>query len=47
LLDPFCGTGTTLSVAVGHRRRAIGFDVNERFVALARKTLRGADTLFG
>lgn len=47
VLDPFCGTGTTLSVAVEHRRRAIGFDINERFIVAAKKSLRGVATLFG
>jgi DNA modification methylase len=39
VLDPFCGTGTTLLVAVEHGRRAIGFELNEDFIAGARKSL--------
>jgi DNA modification methylase len=38
VLDPFCGTGTTLRVAVRHRRHAIGFDLNAEFVEIARKS---------
>ncbi len=48
VLDPFCGAGTTLIVSVEHRRRAVGFDINERFVAAARKALKETQgTLFG
>lgn len=35
VLDPFCGVGTTLAVAKKVGRRAIGFDVNKRYVAVA------------
>lgn len=36
VLDPFAGTGTTLAVAVGHGREAIGIDLDERNADLAR-----------
>lgn len=36
VLDPFAGTGTTLAVAHGHGRNAIGIDIDERNAALAR-----------
>lgn len=36
VLDPFAGSGTTLSVATGHGRDAIGIDIDHRNVALAR-----------
>lgn len=39
VLDPFMGTGTTLVVASTTGRRAIGFDVNPRFVEVARVRL--------
>ena len=35
VLDPFAGTGTTLAVAVGHGRDAIGIDLDPRNVDLA------------
>ena len=36
VLDPFAGSGTTLMVATGLGRTAIGFDIDERNVELAR-----------
>ena len=35
VLDPFAGTGTTLAVATGHGRDAIGIDLDERNYELA------------
>lgn len=35
VLDPFAGTGTTLAVAHGHGRDAIGIDIDERNADLA------------
>lgn len=37
VLDPFCGTGTALAVAIEHGRRAIGIDLNPEYVKLARQ----------
>jgi hypothetical protein len=37
VLDPFAGSGTTLAVAVGHGRDAIGIDLDERNADLARE----------
>ena len=39
VLDPFCGSGTTLAAAVRLGRRAVGVDVNRRAVALCRERL--------
>ena len=36
VLDPFAGSGTTLAVATGHGRDAIGIDLDVRNVDLAR-----------
>lgn len=38
VLDPFCGSGRTLIVAIENARRAIGFDVSDTFVSLILKT---------
>jgi hypothetical protein len=35
-LDPFAGSGTTLAVATGHGRDAIGIDLDSRNLELAR-----------
>jgi len=37
VLDPFAGSGTTLMVATGHGRDAIGIDLDERNAVLARE----------
>lgn len=39
VLDPFCGSGTTLAVAVKHGRDAIGIDVRESQVDLSERRI--------
>ncbi|MCB9841158.1 MAG: site-specific DNA-methyltransferase [Phycisphaeraceae bacterium] len=39
VLDPCCGSGTTLAAAVGAGRHAVGFDTNPDAVGLARRRL--------
>lgn len=39
VLDPFAGTGTTLAVATGHGRDAIGIDIDERNAELAEERI--------
>jgi len=39
VLDPFCGTGTTLAVARELGRRGIGIDVAEEYAEMARVRL--------
>jgi DNA modification methylase len=41
VLDPFIGSGTTALVARRLRRRFLGIDLVEEYVALARGRLRG------
>ena len=36
VLDPFAGSGTTLAVATGQGHAAIGIDIDERNIELAR-----------
>jgi DNA modification methylase len=38
VLDPFCGTGRSLAVALASQRKAIGFDIGPHFVEVSRKT---------
>jgi DNA modification methylase len=40
VLDPMCGSGTTLVEAVRSGRHSIGVDIEARFTALARANLR-------
>ena len=40
ILDPFCGSGTTLAVAHRLGRLAAGFDINPSYVALTRTRLQ-------
>ncbi|MGQ0731875.1 DNA-methyltransferase [Acidovorax sp.] len=40
VLDPFCGTGRALEVAVENERGAIGFDLQTKFAAVAFERLR-------
>lgn len=42
VVDPFCGSGTTLQCAVEHGRVAIGFDVSPRYARLAATRVTGA-----
>lgn len=41
VLDPFCGTGRALGVAVVTGRRAVGFDLSDEFVRVARQAGHG------
>ena len=39
VLDPFCGTGTTLIAAMETGRKAVGIEIDERWVEVARRRL--------
>lgn len=48
VLDPFCGSGTTLSVAIANGRDGIGIELNAEYIALAEKRIMGTQpALFG
>lgn len=40
ILDPFCGTGRTLDVALSTNRSAIGFELQSKFVDASKRRLR-------
>jgi site-specific DNA-methyltransferase (adenine-specific) len=40
VLDPMCGSGTTLKIAKQHGRKAIGIEIEERYVKIAIERLR-------
>lgn len=39
VLDPFCGSGTTLIVAVQHGRVGLGIELNPEYVAMAQRRI--------
>jgi site-specific DNA-methyltransferase (adenine-specific) len=39
VLDPFCGSGTTLIAAVNNQRNGIGIDVDKKYCTLAKKRI--------
>jgi DNA modification methylase len=46
VLDPFCGSGTTGEVAIQLSRNFIGMELNPDYVALSRRVISRADSLF-
>ena len=41
VLDPFCGTGTTLAVAQSFQRRGLGIDISEEYLQESLQRIRG------
>lgn len=46
VLDPFCGTGTTMLVAQRLGRKSIGIDKSARYLDTARRRCRAEETMF-
>jgi len=44
VLDPMCGSGTTLKMAKQSGRQFLGFDVSVAYCEIARKRIKGAQT---
>ena len=44
IFDPFAGAGTTLKMAMLNHRRFLGFEINPKYVKLARRRLKKAET---
>jgi DNA modification methylase len=42
VLDPFCGSGTTLAAALTHGRNAVGMDIGALAIDTTSKRLRDA-----
>lgn len=40
VLDPFCGSGTTIAVAIQNGRRGIGIDLRESQMALTERRIK-------
>lgn len=45
VLDPFCGSGTTLAVALKYGRRGIGLDIRESQISLTKQRVQEAISL--
>ena len=41
VLDPFCGTGTTMKVATELNRRSIGIDISQDYIEISQERCRG------
>ncbi len=46
VLDPFMGTGTTLLQASILGRRYVGFDLNGKYVGIAKRRLKELEGIF-
>ena len=45
VVDPFCGSGTTLKVAVEMGRRAVGYEIKEPYARVASESLQATASL--
>jgi len=44
VLDPFCGSGTTLLAAIHNNRRGVGIEIDRKYCELSRKRVLGQIT---
>jgi DNA modification methylase len=47
VVDPFCGTATTMLAALKNGRNSMGVEIDETYCATALKRLQETETLFG
>ncbi len=40
VLDPFAGSGTTLIEAVNHQRKALGLEINEKYIKISQERIK-------
>jgi site-specific DNA-methyltransferase (adenine-specific) len=45
VMDPFCGSGTTLKVANDLKRKFIGIEINKKYIDVSVKRITGTDYL--
>jgi site-specific DNA-methyltransferase (adenine-specific) len=46
VLDPFCGSGTTNVIALGLERKAMGYDIEQKFIDIAKERCKGRGNFF-
>ena len=46
VLDPFCGSGTTNVIALGLGRETIGYDIEQKFIDIAKNRCKGKGKFF-
>ena len=44
ILDPFCGAGTTLKVALDLDRKGIGIEINPEYIKIADERLKAVSS---
>jgi DNA modification methylase len=40
VLDPFAGSGTTLIETINHQRRALGLEINEKYIKISQERIK-------
>lgn len=46
VLDPFCGLGTTNHMALALNRQTVGYDIEKKFIEIAKKRCKGGGKFF-
>lgn len=40
VLDPFAGSGTALIEAINHQRKALGLEINEKYIKISQERIK-------